>query len=352
VTAKRRYDEDDYADQGEGAALIAEGFIRRELAYAVDNGKSVADLLNWSEADSYPLIEDVLTADTVTVLIGAPGAGKTFLVLDWAWSVSSNRFWLGEHEVAYGGPVLYVCGESPRSLPMRLRAWQAEHPGAKHEPDDFYAVSMRGRMGHPSAFGELSRAVKEHLGGWVKLAIFDTLSSLWGTRGESGDDGGAADVLARLGAFRDRHECTVVLTHHSGWTALRRARGSSVLEANADDVLLLTQTGQVRTLVATKRRDGEIGAPLCLRLEPMEGTDSMVLKAAHDAEDWRSRLLGVLLGCGPDGLAVADIQNRLDIDRNSPGRSGMKSALTKLVADKLVTKVDRGRYKLTAGDQQ
>ena len=56
-------------------------------------------------------------------------------------------------------------------------------------PGSFRLVSMRGRMGDPNAFPELDRAVRQYLGGSVRLAVFDTLSSLWGTRGESGEDG-------------------------------------------------------------------------------------------------------------------------------------------------------------------
>ena len=50
-------------------------------------------------------------SETQAILYGPPGAGKSFVALDFALSVASGRAWHG-HEVRQG-PVLYVVVTCP-----------------------------------------------------------------------------------------------------------------------------------------------------------------------------------------------------------------------------------------------
>ena len=78
-----------------------------------------------------PLIDQVLTRPSATVLVGATGTGKTFLALGFSCSIATGRDWLG-HSVT-PGPVLYVVGEGAsgaptRDLPRGRRHGTAEPP--------------------------------------------------------------------------------------------------------------------------------------------------------------------------------------------------------------------------------
>ena len=68
------------------------------------------------------LVEGVLDADTLAVLYGRAGVGKSFVALDLALSVATGTRWQG-HEVRRGR-VLYVVAEGASGTGARLDAWQ------------------------------------------------------------------------------------------------------------------------------------------------------------------------------------------------------------------------------------
>src|SRR5439155_20954414 len=86
-------------------------------------------LLYDEEVDKLPppewLIEGILPADGLAVLYGPPAIGKSFLALDWAFSVQLGHAWLG-HQVKRG-TVVYVYGEGGAALGQRKDAWKVAH---------------------------------------------------------------------------------------------------------------------------------------------------------------------------------------------------------------------------------
>src|SRR5437016_3780364 len=55
------------------------------------------------------LIEHILPQNALGCVYGAPGAGKTFLALDWALAVATGRPW--DAHATRPGAVLYVAAE-------------------------------------------------------------------------------------------------------------------------------------------------------------------------------------------------------------------------------------------------
>lgn len=72
-----------------------------------------------------PLIDGYLNLDSVALLYGASGAGKSFAALDIAMSVTSRRRWFGR-DVTNGG-ALYVVAEGAGGIGQRTEAWMTHH---------------------------------------------------------------------------------------------------------------------------------------------------------------------------------------------------------------------------------
>ena len=87
------------------------------------------DLLDDEEIENLPspewLIDGILPSEALAVLYGAPKVGKTFLGLDWSFSIGTDRPWF-DHGVK-SGPVVYVYSEGIGKLKCRMRAWRKNH---------------------------------------------------------------------------------------------------------------------------------------------------------------------------------------------------------------------------------
>ena len=69
------------------------------------------------------LIDGVLVRDTLAVLYGASGGGKSFVGADWGLSVASGSWWQGRR--VDKGPVLFIAAEGSGGLGARFAAWKA-----------------------------------------------------------------------------------------------------------------------------------------------------------------------------------------------------------------------------------
>lgn len=92
--------------------------------------------------DLEPMIDGVLDKGTVAMLAAQPGAGKSFLALDWACRYATGLRWQGrdvnrmmQYPTGNQGPgkVLYIAAEGARGIKTRLAAW--EHAWDTHVPN-------------------------------------------------------------------------------------------------------------------------------------------------------------------------------------------------------------------------
>src|SRR5262245_9630156 len=72
-----------------------------------------------------PLVDGLLYERTASTLWGQRGAGKSFLALDWALHVATNKSWFGR--TVAPGRVVYVIGEGLGFFRKRLEAWMDAH---------------------------------------------------------------------------------------------------------------------------------------------------------------------------------------------------------------------------------
>jgi AAA domain len=107
------------------------------------------------------------------------------------------------------------------------------------------------------------------LGGYG-LVVIDTLARCMVGADENSakDCGQVVDALTRLRAATPGGLGVVLAVHHTGKDG-KTFRGSSVFEAGADTVYLVTEDGGAITLDREKRKDGPTADQRTLRLEPM-----------------------------------------------------------------------------------
>jgi hypothetical protein len=206
----------------------------------------------------------------LVVLVGAPGSGKTFLVLDLALSLATGQSWHGR-EVSRG-TVVYVAAEGRVGLGARIGAWKAHH-------------GVAGRLGllailEPTVLGE-PRQVDRLLASVERLPkppvafIFDTLARNLG----DADENSARDMGRFIqGADHIRREtgAATIVVHHTGLKG-GRERGSTALRGAADTTLLVrgNKSGQV-DLQCLKQKEAAPFKNLSFQLRECAGSCVLV----------------------------------------------------------------------------
>jgi hypothetical protein len=327
------------------AAIFEDDFRRGRITAYANRAQSAADLVAGAEPEMWMLIEGVLSREAVTLLVGHRGTAKTFTALDWSLSVATGRPWLDECPIDCGTTALYVAGEGRQSFVPRLDAWRAAH-GDLPDADEWQLLTVPGLLTNAEGWDVLHRVIRDRLRYKTpSLVVLDTLSSLFGARAEMPEH--APDVMADLARLRNRYDCAVVVVHHTPLSDSRRARGAIALEDNADDVLALVSVGDVMALEPTKRRDDTLDIPpIHVRVEPISGTASAVIRLAEGAVSWEERIVAALMALGPQPVPTAELRKRLGIpQRNASGSSQFKAALSALRKNKRVVG-PRGHHRL------
>jgi AAA domain len=199
------------------------------------------------------LIEDVLDLNSVGLLFGRSGSGKSFVALDWALCISTAIWWKG-HRIQ-PGPVLYVAGEGAVGLGARLEAWKRFHDVQGTGPISWI----------PGAVDLLDRRCVDALATVADevapaLVVIDTLSRCMA----GGDENSPKDmttVIRALDTIRDVTGACVLPVHHTGKDPTAGARGHSALRAALDTEIRVEGGDRIITLHADKQRhhvDGHV----------------------------------------------------------------------------------------------
>lgn len=279
-----------------------------------------------------PMIAGVLSRPSAAVLVGSYGIGKTFLSLSMAASIATGTDWLG-HTVE-AAPVLYIIGEGASGMDARVTAWESEYHDGRPIADDRLLISVRpGSLSEGSTWSQLRNLARDT---GCRAVFADTLSSLAPDADETRD---AAKIMRQLSDTASAIDGPAVLVHHPGWSDNGRVRGGYQLEANADEVLVLTgtPTEPLLTLTVKKRKDGTSGERLWLRRQ--ECADSVVIATASASDaglPHRDRLVVVLDNYGAEGCTGSHLLTELDASGQQ--RSGIYKALGQLQSEGVITK--------------
>lgn len=249
-------DANDYAAAGndlkaflEGAAMPSEWFRM------ADEYISQPVPLKW-------LVRGWVQQEGTSLLHAQPGAGKTFLVLDWLLSIAQGIPWQGCKTKKAG--VAYLCGEGYTGLHARLALWRQEHH--VDSLGDFAISQTATEIDSYSGITLIHDAMKA-LPFTPAIVAIDTLN-----RFMMGDENSAQDTrlfLNNLSVLAKEFRCHFLIVQHEGLaeTAQGRARGSSAWRGAVDNEFSLTLRNGVLVLRQCKMKDSEILEPLYLRLE-------------------------------------------------------------------------------------
>lgn len=215
------------------------------------------------------LVRGYLEADTLALMFGDPGCGKSFAAIDLACCIATGTPWHGNK--VSPGAVFYIAGEGQNGLLRRFAAWR-QHNAVSFEDAPLFHSHRPVQLCNAGAAAEVANAVEElRQANRVEpaLIVIDTLARNFGGDENNQEDMGA--FVANLDNFLRKSgewDATVLIVHHSGHADKTRGRGSSVLKGALDAEYSLTkdESGVVR-MDATKMKDAEAPAPVAFKLE-------------------------------------------------------------------------------------
>lgn len=215
------------------------------------------------------LIDGLLPRNGLGILVGEKGGLKSFLALDLAAHVCLGLDWHGRQ--VFPGSVVYVYAEGQIGIRSRIAAWKA-YTGVQSL--GLLVLPQRVAVNELVDVRDLLEAIEaRHRLPTLQLVIVDTLN-----RNMTGNENSSEDMSAFVrgcDGLRETTGAAVLVVHHVGHGADTRSRGSSVLEAAADTVILCSRDNNRITLECQKQKDAAEFEPLAF--EAVRFAGSLVL---------------------------------------------------------------------------
>ena len=196
------------------------------------------------------IVDQVITASTLTAVVGASYAGKSLVGIDLCCCVAAGIDFHG-HEVKQG-TVLYIAAEGRSGLLSRVDAWRAANDLVGVELP--FILSKTGlNMRDPALIASIKTLIEKVSD--LRVIVIDTLNRNYGggNENESGDMGqfitSCDELIAHFG-------CTVCVVHHLGKDQSAGARGHSSFYAALDTEITVKAIGDDDVQVScTKQKD-------------------------------------------------------------------------------------------------
>jgi hypothetical protein len=259
-----------------------------------------------------PLIDNVLDQGSVALLYGRWESGKSFIALDWAWSVATGRPW--QSRQTEQRKVLYVAAEGAFGLKGRVDAWETGWD--RNIGDESFGVLPRPiNLTHPGEITALGDLIEWNGYG---LVVIDTLARCMVGADENSakDCGQVVDALARLRESTPGGRGVILGVHHTGKDG-KTFRGSSAFEAGADTVYSVVKDGGLITLDREKRKDGPKHDRHDLKLDLVPGTESGVISVHRQVNrpERADKLLSTFVQhFGSTGASKSDLRAAAGMD--------------------------------------
>lgn len=214
------------------------------------------------------LIRGWIESDSLALVFGDPGCGKSFWAIDVALCVATGSPFHG-HEVKQG-PVIYIAGEGHNGLKRRMMAWSLANR-VDHDAAPLFMSQMPAALTDDEMLTQVQAAidlvVADHFP--PVLIVIDTLARNFGP----GDENSTKDMsqfIQAVDALRAGSRATVLIVHHSGHSDKGRARGAMALKGALDAEYRLDkdETGVIR-MEATKMKDAKYPEPCAFHLRPV-----------------------------------------------------------------------------------
>lgn len=276
------------------------------------------------------VIKRFFETDSLGLIFGAPGGGKSFFAVDIACSIATGTPWMSND--VKQGQVFYIAGEGHNGLARRFKAWETAR-GVTIEAGRIFKSGGAMQALDEESVKEVSDMIADQViasGEMPGAIVIDTLARNFG----AGDENSTEDMSKFIQHvdkwLRQRFKCCVILVHHSGHN-MERARGSSALKAAVDAEYEISkdESGNVK-IRTTKMKDAELPGDLILRLkgvelpglfdEDGEPITSAVLEVADDLVNSKVAEL-------PNGKAITAKQVLEILDRGWMSQHALGEAL-------------------------
>lgn len=166
---------------------------------------SMTELYQTSYKSRPPIIDGLLYSGAY-ILAGAPKIGKSFLVAQIAYHVSTGeKLW--EYEV-HQGSVLYLALEDDY---QRIQSRMFMMYGVE-DSDKLHFATVANKIGN-GLDEQLDFFIGEHPD--TKLIIIDTMQKIREVGGEAYSYASDYEIIGRLKQFADRHCICVLIVHHT-----------------------------------------------------------------------------------------------------------------------------------------
>ena len=179
--------------------------LQKEMLLMMDKSYlktvSMNELYETTYDSKPPLVEGLLYAGTY-LFVGAPKIGKSFLMAQLAYHISTGTPMWGYP--TRKGTVLYLALEDDYKRLYRM-------VGDDGTDDLLFSVSA-GQLGN-GLDEQLNRFVSEHSD--TKLIIIDTLQKVREVGGDNYSYANDYQIIARLKSFADRYGICLLLVHHT-----------------------------------------------------------------------------------------------------------------------------------------
>lgn len=220
--------------------------------------------------DVSTFVKGLLGEGALSVIYGAPKAGKTFFAIDLALRVACGMDW-HERRVKQG-VVLYLALEGGPGIERRICAWKDRHDAMEQQICFAWAeapIDLRSSHGSSEAIVQAARQAAVAFRQPARLIVIDTVArALAG--GSDCDPEHMGALIKAADQIRSETGAHVMLIHHAGKDADRGARGWSGLLGAIDTQIEVTAADGLHLARVTDQRDLETGEIFPFRLERVD----------------------------------------------------------------------------------
>ena len=220
------------------------------LAKTGDTAKSTPVLLRMADVETRPvnwLWANRIPAGRITLLVGMPGAGKSFVTTDMAARISTGTPWPDGSECPVGSAILISAEDDPHdTVRPRLDAHDANSSrvfllsAIRRRSDDGRESDMTFTLADVDILEQALQEVRD-----CRLVVVDPVGSYLGGRTDAHRDNEVRSVLAPIAKLAEQYSPAVLVVAHrrksAGTVADDMALGSRAFTGIARAVWHLSQ---------------------------------------------------------------------------------------------------------------